>query len=356
MRELRQKEAVRAWLDSDYHSIINAAPRFGKIKVTIDIMKARGYKRPMILYPRKDIEAGWLSDFKKWGYKEVPTFCTFASIKNLKHLALFDVLIIDEIHELSPNQQEKLGPLSKTIPTLGLSGTITAKTAEELYDSLNVDTCYKYTIEQAVEEGILADYEIIIHRVPLDNKHFDFTGSKGKRYTEKQYFDLYAFLRKKARQKYFMDVKMIQIIQGSRAKADKTRELLRKFRGERVLVFCGTTQIADSLEIPVYHSKSKEKEIFNAFCNGEKYAQLATIKMMQAGITITPINRGIINYTSGNPEDSAQKLCRFLGFEYANTEKKAEIHIISSDEPFEIDRLSKGLSFFDKKKIKIITN
>jgi hypothetical protein len=62
----------------------------------------------------------------------------------------------------------------------------------------------------------------------------------------------------------------------------------------------------------------------------------------------------VINYTSGNPEDTAQKICRFLGFEYDNPDKKAEIHLISSTENFEKSRLKTALLFFDESKINYV--
>lgn len=134
---------------------------------------------------------------------------------------------------------------------------------------------------------------------------------------------------------------------------NKTRQLIQKYPDDRLLVFCGVTEIADKLGIPAYHSKAKEKELFLDFCVGGAGGtnQLATIKMMQAGVTINPINKGIVNYMSGNPEDSAQKICRFLGFEYNNPSKKAEVHIVSTNEPFELVRLKTGLAFFDQSKI-----
>jgi len=354
MREQRQKDAVRAYINSDGKSIIYAAPRFGKIKVAIDIMKEKKYSNPLIVAPRKDIKVGWTDDLKKWGYSGVMTFCTFASIKKMVGTGyLYDILIIDEPHELSANQQSLLKPLVDNLPTLGLTGTMTNKTANELYDTLGLDTCYKYTIDQAVREGILADYDIFIHRVSLDNRRYVYSSSKGKKYTEKGYFDLFMFVRQRAKMKHFIDMKLINIIQNSHAKLEKTKQLLEQFTRDRILVFCGTTKTADNLGIPVYHSKSKETEIFSSFCKGINYDQLATIKMMQAGITISPIHKGILNYTSGNPEDCAQKICRFLGFEYANPDKKAELHIISSNELFEIDRLKTALLFFDQTKIQI---
>jgi superfamily II DNA or RNA helicase len=353
IRDLRQKEAVEAFLASDRKSIVNACPRFGKIKVAIEIMKALGVRNPMILAPRKDIEKGWKDDFQKFGVTGGYEFRTFASIKKILGFS-HQILIIDEPHELSVNQQKALQRHVDTCPhVLGLTGTMTQKTRIELYDNLTLDVCFKYTIDQGVSEGILADYEMFIHRVPLDNTKLIYTSSKGKDYTEKGWF---MALQRVANSRPFMDLKLINILQKSIAKIQKTKELIRKGGSDRVLVFCGVTEVADKLGIDVYHSKAKEHDLFLDFCVGGPGGtnQLATIKMMQAGITINPIHRGIINYMSGNPEDSAQKICRFLGLEYDNPNKKAEIHIVSSDEEFEIGRLKTGLAFFDPKKITII--
>ena len=118
-------------------------------------------------------------------------------------------------------------------------------------------------------------------------------------------------------------------------------------QGSPLLVNC--LALKEKLAEKLY-SEFSEKEIFNSFCNGEGN-HLATIKMMQSGITILPISLGIINYMSGNPEDSAQKICRFLGIEYDNLNKKAEIHIRCSKTDFEKKRIETALMFFDENKI-----
>lgn len=343
IREKRQKEAVEAFLRSDRRTIINACPRFGKIKVALDIMLEMALVHPLILAPRKDIFQGWRSDFRKFGLPSNPTYCTFTSIKSLQP-GIWDLVIIDEPHELSVNQQKTLALYlqGSGYPILGLTGTLTNKTKNELYDNLNLDTCYTYTIDQGVSEGILADYKIIVHKVQFSN-------------VEKNHFGKMKFALHKAsdpKATRFITLKMINSIQNSITKRLKTIELINRFKDERLLVFCGVTEVADNLGIPVYHSKKREEDIFRKFCDGEGM-HLATIKMMQAGITVSPISKGIINYMSGNPEDSAQKICRFLGFEYSNPDKKAEIHIVSSNDDFELDRLKTGLMFFDKSKITI---
>lgn len=360
IREIRQQEAVDAFLaTSDRKSIINACPRFGKIRVALKILREMKVTHVWVMAPRKDIFKGWDDEFRNMSYQsQIVGRFTFASIKKLKALPLPEMIILDEPHELSVNQQIMLAERLKgaDIPILGLTGTLTQKTRNELYDSLNLDVCYKYSIDQGVKDGIITDYQLIIHQVPLDNTVYKY--GSAKKHTEKKWFDITSYLKDDTRNpktRNMMKLRLINIIQNSTAKLLKTRDLLDDFHYDRVLVFCGVTQIADSLSIPVYHSKAKEKNILLDFCTGAGgINQLATIKMMQAGVTINPIHKGIINYMSGNPEDSAQKICRFLGFEYDNPGKKAEIHIISTDEGFETERLKTGLAFFDKSKISII--
>jgi superfamily II DNA or RNA helicase len=299
-----------------------------------------------------DIFKGWEDEMKKEGF--IPLFwenTTFTSIGKISRI--HDFVIIDEPHEMSVNQQIKLAEKLEKYkgPILGLTGTLTNKTKNELYDNLNLDTCYTYPISQGVEEGILVDYQMFIHQVELDN--IDKAWGAKKNHTEKKWFDMTDFIRKDSdnpKTKHMMNLRLINILQNSLAKRLKTMRLIHEYRRERILVFCGVTEVADGLQIPVYHSKAREKRIFEDFCSGTGM-HLATIKMMQAGITVTPINKGIINYMSGNPEDSAQKICRFLGLEYNNPDKKAEIHIVSTNEDFELSRLRTGLSFFDPAKI-----
>lgn len=356
IREIRQQEAVDSFGNQ---GVLKAAPRFGKIKTTIDIMKKKDPKRVLICFPRVDIKDGWENDFEKWGYKpENVVYTTFRSLKK-EHTNVWDFVVIDEIHEASRAQLKEMRRFVDTKkPVIGLSGTITNKTEREIFTFADLALFYDYSIERAVNEGILTDYQIIVHKVPLStlatSKYKD---KKGKYLSEKQKLDRYLYVQSgmsKTQPSYFhIDLKIIALFQGSLAKKRKTIELLEKFKDERVLIFCGLTEIADELGIPVYHSKAKEKQIFNDFCNG-KGNHLATIKMAQAGVTVLPIDKGIINYTSGNPEDSAQKICRFLGLEYNTPNKKAEIHIICADEPFEIGRIKTALQFFDDDKIQFI--
>lgn len=347
IRNIRQQEAIDSYT-GNYWAMIKAAPRFGKCKVTIEILRKFNMNKILICIPRVDIKESWENDMEKWGWSGDVTYTTFRSLHKVKDK--YDLVIIDEIHECSPNQLKAI-KLLKAKKLLALSGTITQKTEKEIADLADIYPSYEYTIEQAVEEGILCDYTITLHKVKLDDTKPLHRGRSEKA----KFFALEKAIEKAKKEEkdtFFLYLQQIQLIQGSISKMEKTKDLLMVYREQRVLGFCGTTEIADQLGAPVYHSKKREKGILEEFCKGKGSPHLITIKMAQAGLTIVPINIGLINYTSGNPEEMAQKICRFLGFEYDNPEKKAEIHIVISDEKFETDRISTALMFFNKEKIK----
>jgi len=145
----------------------------------------------------------------------------------------------------------------------------------------------------------------------------------------------------------------MRLIQSSLAKTNATKALLAKHTDERVLVFCGTTAVADNLGIPSYHNKSKEKEIFEDFAEG-KGNHLAVVKIGNTGVTYKPLDKVIINYFDSNAENLAQKINRCMAMEYNTPDKKAHIYIVSTNELVELKWLSKALEFFDENKIKYL--
>ncbi|MBC7088649.1 MAG: hypothetical protein H5T96_09340 [Tissierellales bacterium] len=357
IRSERQREFAEKWLASDRRSIIYAAPRFGKIFLSLNILDAYSNDADILIaYPDVKIRKSWEEDFDKRGYINPNVeFTTHLSLK--KHVEKkYDLVIIDEIHLLSEAQIEvckDLFLLNKHV--LGLTGTLSSLTRRTLKNELSLDVLIEYPIEKAIEEGIVTDYEINIIKVPLDNMILQTFGKK--RRTELMQFKSISWvidkLESEGKDTFFMRLKRMRLIQNSIAKKDATKKLLFKYRDERVLVFCGITKIADSLGIPSYHSKVNEASIFNDFVNG-KFNHLAVVKMGNTGVTYKPLNMIIINYFDSNSENLAQKINRAMSMEYNNPDKKAKIYIISSMEPVEQKWLNKALAFFDKSKIKYL--
>jgi superfamily II DNA or RNA helicase len=356
IRDQRQQEFANIWINSGKHGILNLCPRFGKIYTTINIIERLNPKSILIAYPDNKIKQSWKDDFAKRGFDDSNvTYTTHLSLKKYTE-NLYDLVVIDEIHLLSEAQIEAARDvLEINLNVLGLTGTMTTWTERTLEEELDLSVVATYSIEKAIEEGVIVDYEITVVHVPLDNKRKN--NYKGKVRTEKAQFEAYGYvinsLEAQGRATMFLRLARMRIIQNSVAKMEKTRELLKKHKDERVLVFCGVTKIADQLGIPSYHSKKEEKQIFDDFVSG-KGKHLAVVKIGNTGVTYKPLNRVIINYFDSNGENLAQKINRCMAMEYDNPEKKAQIYIVCSTEDVEAKWLKKALEFFDKNKIKFV--
>lgn len=356
LRDERQAEFANLWVNSDRYSILNLCPRFGKIRTSINILKAIKPKSILIAYPDNKIKDSWKEDFKALKYKDDKvTYSTHLSLKKLVGNK-YDIIIIDEIHLLSAAQIEVCQELfigNRCV--LGLTGTLSGQTEQTLDEELALEVLAHYPIAQAIEEGVIADYEITVVRVALDNQTL--IQYKTKKKTEKQMFDSYGYvinnMQRSGGNTMFLRLARMRIIQNSIAKLNKTKEMLAKHVDERILVFCGITAIADNLGIPSYHSKSSEKDVFQDFTEG-KGNHLAVVKIGNTGVTYKPLNRVIINYFDSNGENLAQKINRCMAMEYNTPDKKAHIYIISSYEEVELNWLKKALEFFDKTKIKYV--
>jgi hypothetical protein len=356
LRDKRQQEFADVWLNHGKFGILNLCPRFGKIRTTINILKKLKPKTLLIAYPDNKIKESWQDDFRACNYTDgFITYTTHLSLHKYKEES-FDIVVLDEIHLLSEAQIEAAKELiANNEHVLGLTGTMTEWTKRTLFDELRLNVVAEYPIEQAIEEGVIVDYEITVVRVPLDNIRKN--NYKGKIRTEKAQFDAYGWvidsLEKQGKATMFLRLARMRIIQNSVSKMEKTREILKKHKDERVLVFCGVTKIADALGIPSYHSKKEEKEIFQNFVDG-KGNHLAVVRIGNTGVTYKPLNRVIINYFDSNAENLAQKINRCMAMEYDTPDKKAMIYIVSSYEEVEQKWLKKALEFFDKSKIKYV--
>jgi superfamily II DNA or RNA helicase len=357
IRDKRQIEFAKAWKDKGKYGILHLCPRFGKIRTSIHILKEFSKNANILIsYPDNKIKQSWLDDFETLGYDNPNiTFTTHLSLKKYVNKS-FDLVIVDEIHLLSEAQIEVCQDLFNiNRKVLGLTGTLSHDTADKLLDSLALRIIADYPLEKAIEEGIIVDYQITVITTSLDNVTKQKFGNKVK--TEKQQYDSYGWVINKMMQErrdtMFLRLARMRLIQSSLAKKMLTKKIIQKHADERMIVFCGTTKVADDLGIPSYHSKSSEKKLFEEFAEG-KGNHMAVVKIGNTGVTYKPLNRVVINYFDSNSENLAQKIQRCTAMEYNNPDKKAKIYILSTNEEVELKWLQNALEFFDRSKIKFI--
>jgi len=351
LRDQRQQEFAKMWLNSKCYGILNLCPRFGKIYTTINILEELDDDiRILIAYPDVKIKDSWQEDFETRGYKN-PNIVYTTHLSLHKHTDVqYDMIIIDEIHLLSDAQIDACDQVMDGTPrVLGLTGTLSTSTESELEQRLDLSVISTYSIEQAIQEGVIVDYQITVLKVPLDN--IVVQNIKGKARTEKKHFDACTWvidkMERDGKNTMMLRLKRMRLIQNSIAKLALTKQLLNTYKNQRVLVFCGTTDMADSLGIASHHSKSTDKQAFKRFAEGEG-DHMAVVKIGNTGVTYKPLNKVILNYFDSNAENLAQKVNRCMAMEYSNPDKKADIYIISTNEPVEEKWLNKALEFFDK--------
>lgn len=357
IRNQRQSEFSEQWLTSNRFNIMYIAPRVGKIRTTILILeKLKKNCTILVAFPDNKIKKSWKDDFKRWGYDDAcVTYTTYLSLKKYKD-CLYDLVVLDEIHTISEAQIvvcKELLEHNKEI--VALTGTLSSWTEKVLREDLGLKVLVRYPIELAIEEDILPDYEITVVTVPLDGRiKKDYNG---KFKTEKERFNNLMWVvreqEKEEKPSFMIKLKIIDLLMNSVSRLNKTKELIQKHIDERILIFCGRTEIADNLGIPSYHSKSEEKETFDNFLNGT-ISHLAVVKIGATGSTYLPLNRVIINHFSSSSEDLTQKLNRAMSFEYDNPQKVAKLYILCSTEEIEKSWLKRALSMFDSKKIKYV--
>jgi superfamily II DNA or RNA helicase len=361
MREQIQKKAVDTFLDSGMWGILQIAQRVGKIKIALDILTeiiedgvfVSDTFSILVAYPDNRIKDSWETDIKKWRFKygDNITFCNYSSIWKYeeKH---FSIVVLDEIHATSENQRQSIDKITDLSPhCLGLSGTISNKTEDELRNDLFLEVLMKYTVEDAIRDGIIAPYSITVHITPLDRVHKS-PNKKGKMVTEKQKYDTYTHvfekLKLEGRDFKFIVLHRNRVLQGSISKRTKTINLIKKFQDKRTLVFTGLKKIAESLGIPFYHSTSDDDTVFDQF-KDKTINQLAVVNIGRAGVTFPDLDVIIISSFTGNEETTEQIIARALNKD--TEEKIADIHIICSDEPAEVKKLKQTLINFDQNNI-----
>lgn len=327
--------------------ILNIAPRVGKTRIVLKILQSLNLTSSiLVLYPSIPIKQAWEEECIKVGYYGNIEYSAFASLHKHENLK-YDTIIIDECHALSNRNIESLSKMSYKV-RMGLTGTLSKETEQILKERLNLPVLVRYTMEEAISEGIVSDYRIKVITVPLDNQILKQYGKKKR--TEKQQFDhltrVIDWMERSGKSTFHMRLARMRLIQSSRAKLLKTKQLLNNT--DRTLVFCGLSQVTNELDIPVYHSKEKDEQRFLDFCNG-KGNNMAVIKLAQAGVTIRNLDRVIFNYTDSNEENFLQKINRAMNYDY--NDKIAKITIISTNEIPEIRWITKALKPLNQQKV-----
>lgn len=343
------------------HGLLNLAPRVGKTKIGIEILRRESPIKKKILWVTpstqlRDVDLP--KEFIKWKAKVLLRKVTFICYKSLAdHVGEYDTIVLDEYQDITVDNTAPLfnGQI-KYKNIIGLSGTHPRHEIKQLIlNNLGLSIIAKMGIDEAVDKGLIADYNINIIECELDSTNkYIVAGNKDKQWlqTEKKAYEYMSDNILKP----FMAIKRMRFIYDSPVKERVAKTLLEKLGGRR-LVFCSSIEQAERLgknEVLgnlTYHSKT-DKVMLDKFLNQE-IDELFCVQAGGVGFTYKNVdNFIIIQANSDKKGDTTQKLARSLLSQ--ENGYKGNIWFICLVDTKDKNWLEEALKDFDASKINVI--
>ena len=273
----------------------------------------------LVVASKVSIFEEWKNQAMEHGYENLLPhirFCTYFSLT--KQNFNDDIVYFDEIHNLLETHEPWL--IKSEAEMLGLTGTPPVNRWSKKYKIINkyCPIVFEYAVDDAVKDGVINDYEVIVHMLDLDErKNIPVKTKTGNIFytSEKANYDYWtgrvdAAETPKQRQ-------IASVMRMKQMKSFKSKEILAKkiFDGtiNKTIMFAGTKQQADALGSHTYYSGNpKSKENLAKFKTGE-VTKLVAINQLSEGVNIPNLKEGIIIHSySGNSPKTRQMFGRLL--------------------------------------------
>lgn len=340
------------------HGLLNLAPRVGKTKITIDIIKKEKPKRILWVTPNtklrdEDIPA----EFKLWKattYLKRTDIICYASLSD--HVGKYDLIILDEYQNITDNNAQPIlngKILYKNI--IGLSGTHPRhREKKTLYERLGLEILVSISIDEAVEKKLIAPYKITLIECELNNVDKNIkAGSKDRPFFTTELAQ-YRYFTKSIAEKIelgitvpkFYYLNRMRFIYNLKSKNEFAKKFISKLKG-RTLVFTGGIPWTEFISPHTYHSKTDDIDL-QKFLKKE-IDLLACVNAGGVGFTYEGVdNFVIVQVNSDMKGDATQKIARSLVLQ---DDYIANIYIIYVGDTVETQWITKVISSLNQNNI-----
>lgn len=315
--------------------------------------KNMGKLRVLVVAPKLSIFDSWRNDADRFNIDiSSIEFTTYLSL-NKHNPQDFDIVVLDEAHNLLDSHLNFLGMFSGRI--LGLTGTPPRYQDSDKGRIVN-QFCpirFTYITDDAVADDILNDYRIIVHRMNLSNsnnllvklKDKEFFTSETKNYN---YWSERVYEANGPKQRQITSIMRMRALMDFRTKEDYAKNLLNGI-DEKCILFCNTQDQADRTCSNSVHSKNSEAdENLQNFKEGI-IDKLSCVMQLNEGVNIPELRAGIIMHAYGNERKSNQRIGRLLRL---NPTETATVHILCYKNTIDEKWVEEALKDLDSKKIK----
>lgn len=342
------------------HGRFLLAPRFGKTRLAIELVKINKPQSILWVTPLAELAQTEIpKEFETWKAKRFIkklNTSTWASLNKLE--GHFEMIILDEEQYATLNNLSSIFNGKLTFDyIITLTGTDSKyESKQNLYKELNLDVIYKMDINEAVDIGILSNYEIKVVEIEMGTEKNIKAGSKVKSFMtseEKQYqyldkqFITAVFQRRKD-VPYKMLARM-RAIYDSSSKTEAGKWLMNNLEGKK-LFFCSSSKQADSICENTYHNKTDGKA-FKQFLEGS-IDNIAMVNKGGTGVTYRNLDHLVlVQVDSDNNGLTSQKISRAL---LKQDNYKAVIWILCLINTQDEKWVESVLNRFDKSKVEYI--
>lgn len=314
----------------------------------------------LVLAPRTKIFTSWQDDARDFGFEHLEPHIEYSTYRSLNKLNPYnyDVVYLDECHSLKETHQAWLEAFeARGGRILGLTGTYPVRKNTEKGKMCNrfCPKVYEYLTDDAVEDDILNDYRIFVHKLYLNGAPTIEVKMKNGGSFKTSEVRNYAYWNDRLeaavtpKQEQIARIQRMKALQKMPSKVDYAKKLLG-MQSKKTLVFANTKEQANTLcPHRVYSGMAKgvAEQNLEAFKLGE-IMQLSAVDQLSEGVTVPDLEVGIILHAYANNRKAAQKLGRFLRL---NPDQIATLHILCYYNSVDKDWVESALESFDQTKI-----
>lgn len=317
----------------------------------------------LVAAPTQAILDSWPQEARKFGLAHLLDHIDFTTYRSLsKTLARISYakLYLDECHALKDSHAPGLkAHVTRRNSILGLTGTPPTQSDSEK-GRLVVTYCpilIDYTTDEAVLAGLLNDYRLVVHRLPLSAvRDYQLTFKSGSQFTtsERENYQYWSTRLANAAQDQLpvetLRILRMQALMNYPGKGQYMRWLADQ-QTDKVILFTCNQQQAEQQADYTYHSKNKHSQVNLEKFNAGQIQRLACVAQLSEGINIANLRVGIIWHAFGNERKAAQRIGRLLRL---NPDQTATVHLLMYQDAVDEHWVAQALAAFDPNKISYV--
>ena len=358
-----QKRAADIWKSKGKRGLLAMATGSGKSKIAVDEIKQRSkdsstFKALLVTPTEKLRDVTWRDEFAKWrgktAWSGLDREC-YASLHKIKGKK-YDLVVLDEAHYITEGNSVFFEN-NKVKDVMALTATPPEDPIKQILLQDLAPIVYRYTLEEAVQDGLVTPFKIIVVEAPLDNSKKNIkSGTKAKPFmqTEKAKYEyltnkISRLIYSKAPEsvKKFAYLERMRFIYNLPSKVALAKQIIKKKMKGRYLVFGGSiAQIETLMGDNVYHSKSKDDK-YNDFLD-EKLDKLGAVKALNEGQNIPNLDMILVVQLNSKELDIIQRIGRVVRWRPDHT---AVVYILIATGTQDEAWLQKALQGFDEDNI-----